>query len=126
MGVLCPACDGRKELLIVSFLELPPDARSDEIRIQLWRCPVCDMTIVGIYEESRRGSWDSESIDHQGYCLAPSAWHILEQLIGKCPHPEDTKCRCEAHTQLNRRNEYGRWIGLDGFDLRKPFPLVLG
>ena len=66
MSFLCPECSSRSLNIILS-LELPPDSRSDEITLQTVECSQCGFSGIAVYEESRRGALDSESVDHYSY-----------------------------------------------------------
>ena len=120
----CPECGRPGCLEIASVLELPADARSDEIQVQTLRCRSCGLLAAGVYEESRRGGLDDESIDHRGFRLEPEAWRRLAGTVASCPRPRDKHCPCPAHRELGLKNEYGRWIGLDPFSPGPGFPLV--
>jgi hypothetical protein len=109
---LCPAC-GRPALTVEAALDLPPDARSDEIRVQLLRCGACDARGVGVYEESRRGALDSDSFEHSGQPASPSDYEFLRSLCARCPAPEDPRCACLAHLTLSGEDAAGRWLGVD-------------
>jgi C4-type Zn-finger protein len=67
MGFQCPQCSHLKSLRITSSIELAPDAPSDEISLQVLCCRDCDYEGPAVYEESSRGGFDSESVDHHGY-----------------------------------------------------------
>ncbi len=121
MSFNCPNCKRRNSLIIGARLELPYDARSDEITIQVVRCDECQFEGAAIYEESRRGGMDSETYDHRGYRLDSSELKRLNKLIASCPHPNDPKCKCRSHQELNHRTESNYWRRLDGFDLGDEF-----
>ena len=125
MGFVCPGCNQPGGLAIGKRMELPSDSRSDEITVQLIRCQSCDFRGVAIYEESRRGGLDDESIDHRGYKLDKAEWTRLNKLVAACPHPRDPKCGCKSHIQLGWRNEYGRWNRLEGFGLGGEFNMII-
>lgn len=121
MGLVCPNCGNAGSLQIESSMEIPPDSRSDEITVQLLACSNCEFQGVGVYEESRRGGFDDESVDHYGYDLDIDEWKRLAKIIRACPKPRDKKCACTGHKKLNVRNQYGRWSGLDAFELGAHF-----
>ena len=123
MGLTCPMC-GQDSLKIKSSLEMPPDVRSDEITVQLIECSQCGFKGVGVYEESRRGRLDSESVDHYGYGLKNPEWKRLAALIKTCPEPRRKDCDCPSHGKLNEKSRHGRWSGLDGFELGDYFNIV--
>ncbi len=126
MSLSCPACTSSSSLKIEQSIELPPDSRSDEIRVQVLRCTSCDFTGVGVYEESRRGSFDSDTFDHYGFFINPSEWQVLSELIKTCPTPRDKRCSCAAHQALGIRDfSSGRWSGLGQIRRRNSFSLRL-
>jgi hypothetical protein len=110
MSFNCPNCQGRKTLLIANRIELAPDARSDEISLQVLRCMNCGYEGLGVYEESFRGVLDSESVDHYGYDVNPDVVRNVDSLIKKCSKPKDSRCKCNSHQILNKRDQNGRWI----------------
>lgn len=109
MGFQCPDCN-KKTLAIIERIELPSDARSDEITLQVIRCGGCNFEGIAIYEESRRGALDSESVDHYGYTLDGKELKSIISLIKRCPEPSNSRCACDSHEKLNERNGYGRWV----------------
>ena len=125
MGFQCPKCDAHKSLDIVSRLEMPPDARSDEITLQIVQCKHCDFTGVAIYEESHRGALDSELFDHYGYTLDQKELKGLKALIKQCPEPKNRRCSCESHHTLSRKDSYGRWIRPGFNEEQRTFQMVL-
>jgi hypothetical protein len=112
-------------LAIDHSIELPADARSDEIALQLVSCASCGLRAVAVYEESRRGSLDHECVDHQGWLIEPALYERLRGIALRCPAPQEKSCRCEAHHELGRVDARGRWDGLAGFPLDEVFPMVL-
>ena len=109
MGFMCPKCNN-KTLEIIYRIELPSDARSDEITLQVIRCVGCNFEGIAIYEESRRGALDSETIDHYGYTLDSQELKSIKSLIKRCPEPSNPRCACDSHEKLNERNGFGRWV----------------
>lgn len=107
----CPYC-AQPSLEISAVLSLPGDSRSDEISFQLFLCRGCGRKAAGAYEESRRGSLDSECVDHYADQISESDWERAQELIKLCPTPREEECGCCAHRQLGRTNEMGRWLGL--------------
>jgi hypothetical protein len=126
MGFLCPACHTTGSLQITKRLELPPDSRSDEITLQIVRCQLCEFMGIAIYEESRRGALEDESIDHRGYYVSASDLQRLKKLLRECPKPGNSSCTCAAHRQLGGRDKSGRWAGLVGFELNRRFEMIYG
>ena len=112
MPFQCPECSGSKSLRIVHKLELPPDSRSDEITLQTVKCSDCGFAGIAVYEESRRGALDSESVDHTGYRVAASDLKALKRIMRQCPKPGNWRCRCRAHRELGRTDASGRWNAL--------------
>ena len=124
MGLICPDCGTGSDKLVRGTLEVPRDARSDEIMIQVLKCASCGFRGVGVYEESRRGGLDDESVDHYGYHLDSNEWKRLQDSIKACPDRRNPKCGCPSHKLLNQRNDYGRWQGLSGFKLGDYFSIA--
>ena len=109
MAFRCPACQG-KSLAITHSLELPPDADSDEITVQVIRCTACDFAAVAVYEESRRGA--SERWHHDGFRCPPATVQSITGLIQQCPAPSSRSCGCSTHLTLGT-TQNGRWCGLE-------------
>ncbi|MFQ5400288.1 MAG: hypothetical protein ACE5E7_11905 [Anaerolineae bacterium] len=109
MSFRCPSCETADSLKIVSALELPPDVRSDEITLQIVRCTGCGFRGAAVYEESRRGSLDSESWHHDGYYVDESDLNLLISIMGHCPTPDNDECRCPAHRLLGQTNDQSVW-----------------
>jgi hypothetical protein len=124
MPFTCPECHTPGALRITHRLELPPDARSDEITLQVVRCSQCRFEGLAVYEESRRGALDDESFSHTGYEAEKAGVSALKKAISRCPRPGNPRCACAAHEAYGRRDAHGRWTGLDAFDLGSSFPLV--
>lgn len=119
---VCPEC-GAAGLRIVAALELDADSMSDEITVQAVACGACGLLAAAVYEESRRGSLDSDCWFHDGYLLPPGKAAELLALIRSCPRPSDTDCTCPAHAALGAQDETGRWVGLAGWASGERFPL---
>ena len=120
----CPKClSGFLE--ISSRLELPSDSRSDEIAIQVLRCSKCGFMGLGVYEESRRGGLDFESVDHRGIVLDESEILNIEKKIKKCPKPMDSGCKCSVHRSLGVVNDDGRWSWLQKLTIKDSFKLKI-
>ena len=124
MPFLCPEC-GSMSLSIVQSIELPYDARSDEITLQVVECSGCRFSGIAVYEESRRGGLDSESVDHQGYRVSAEVLGTLKRTISRCPRPREPRCGCRTHATLGRRNELSRWDWLERTNVGKRFRMVL-
>lgn len=97
------------------------DAWSDDICLQLASCQACGQKTVLLYEESRRGSLDSDSWSHLGYLLEESTARELHHWFSLCPAKDDTSCGCCAHRHLSRTDSSGCWDGLEGFVLGSRF-----
>ena len=124
MSFRCPACARASGLAIVRRLELPPDARSDEITLQVVRCQSCGFAGIAVYEESRRGGFGDDHYSHIGYRIEPAQVDAIEAALARCPDPGRPRCRCAVHRTFGRRDAHGRCAGLDELDLRSPFPMV--
>jgi hypothetical protein len=112
MPFACPNCGTPSSLRITSSIELPPDSRSDEIALQIVACARCGFRGAAVYEESRRGSLDSEAVDHRGYRVPAESLNSLIAQIGACPDPANRGCGCESHRTLGRTDDAGRWSGM--------------
>lgn len=115
MPFSCPAC-GAASLEIKAAIELPPDSTWDEIALQLVACARCGFRGAAVYQESRRGSLDSEAVDHTGYRPPAETLDRLRTLIASCPDPRNPSCGCEAHVHLAQHDASGRWCGIPGQD----------
>ena len=122
--IICPTCSS-DSLNIVSSIELPSDSRSDEISVQLTECSRCGFTGLAIYEESRRGALNKESVTHRGYFVNPAHRAAIQQIINQCPDHRNPRCQCQAHRTLGRVNTRGRWIGLDGMLGVRTYDIIL-
>ena len=121
---ICPRCE-EPTLAISHALSLGADCRSDEIRIQAIACAACAFRGVAAYEESRRGSLDSESWDHRGSGLTQGEHDALVQLIEACPDPGNERCGCDSHNTLGQRDGRDRWMRLSGLKLQAPFAFFM-
>lgn len=124
MSLLCPRCTERT-LEIETFLELPPDNRSDEITVQIIGCQRCGLAGVAVYEESRRGGLGQESVDHAGYEVSEVELERLREKIASCPAPADARCSCATHREIGRQDAAGRWRGLEGLLLGERFAIQI-
>ena len=124
MRFICPECQ-RASLSITGRIELPPDNRSDEITLQIVSCASCRFRGIAVYEESRRGVLDDESVDHTGFGVSRSDLALLRRLIRACHDRGNAKCTCETHRMLSKRASGGRWSGLDDIDLGMRFAMRL-
>ena len=122
----CPKCSWPRSLRIISSLELPPDARSDEINIQIIQCRNCGFNGLAVYEETRRGSLETEHIHHTGYHVEEENLNELMKMIKGCPQPMNHDCGCIAHQELGRKNTYGYWDGLRDKQLGLSFEMRIG
>lgn len=123
MSFVCPEC-ARPELEITLSIELPPDARSDEITLQTVECSRCGFQGAAVYEESRRGALDSESWHHQGHRLEKEPLRALVEAIRACPDRRNRGCRCASHRGLGRTDASGRWVGVP--ESTQTFPMRAG
>jgi hypothetical protein len=120
MAFQCPECS-LPSLRITHALELPPDSRSDEISLQIIACSHCKFKGVAVYEESRRGSFDSDSFHHRGFYLAKEAFERVHKSFSRCPTPKNARCQCASHKKLGAKEKNGRWIGIGGFKPMQEF-----
>ena len=118
----CPKCQDRKlEAHPTKVLQLDGDAWSDEISLQLAVCQSCCQQFVLVYQESRRGSLDSDCFSHEGYWLDSQTAAELERWVTLCPDRHSSLCRCCAHVHFSRVDSAGRWLGLAGFSVGPHF-----
>ena len=103
MAFQCPSCRGTT-LEITFALELPPSGDDDEITLQTLKCAACDFRGVAVYRESRHGSLDSESWQHDGYPIDDAALEDLDEALLLCPAPRDRRCRCATHVLFAQRS----------------------
>lgn len=125
MGFVCPECLHPGTLEIDQTIELDSDSRSDEINLQIVECSECRFRGVAVYEESRRGSLDSECVDHYGYRVEKADLESLIDLISRCPCPQGGFCSCPSHQALNRTDPSGRWSALSDLKTTGHFPMRL-
>ena len=104
-------------------LELPADRMSDEITVQVAGCGACGLLAAAVYEESRRGSLDSEAWVHHGFLIPAERAAELLALIRSCPRPAKPGCTCPAHTALGGTDDTGRWVGLGRWATGEVFPI---
>jgi hypothetical protein len=119
----CPDRSRPGSLRITLRIELPPDSRSDEIALQTVECSDCGFGGIAVYEESRRGSLDTETWDHRGYHLPKTDLRDLRKMIRSCPDPTNPRCACTAHQVLSQTDASGRWKTLHSLDTRDAFPI---
>lgn len=120
---VCPKCSALGTLRITQSITLPPDSRSDDIIIQIVKCGACDFRGAAIYQESRRGSLDSENWEHIGYHVRDVQLDVLMAVMAGCPNPGSTRCSCQVHSLLGQRKSDGRWRRPAGFDEQRTFPM---
>lgn len=125
MPFVCPDCRTPGSLKITHSIELPSDSRSDEIAGQIVKCSRCKFRSVAIYEESRRGTLDSESVDHRGYKVRAADLKSLVDKIKACPDPRNARCQCPSHRHLGQKDSSGRWQGLADIEFQDTFPMAL-
>src|SRR2546425_2851433 len=100
MAFVCPECMTRGSLHVHSWIELPPDAHSDEITFQIAECSHCSFRAVALAEESRRGALASETGRHIGYRVRKDDWECWRDAIERCPDRSNKNCKCRAHKLL--------------------------
>lgn len=124
MKFVCPRCSGVSMKISLS-IELPPDSHSDEIAVQILKCLKCGFAGLGVYEESRRGRLDSESVGHRGYYVDDVTLASIEKMIIECPTPKKFGCHREVHRLLGRTNEVGRLDLLKEISNKERFKLQM-
>lgn len=122
MALLCPECE-RAGLKVVASLELGSDARSDETALQVVECPNCGFQGAAVYEESRRGVLDDESVIHTAWQGTEAATNAIRRLIASCTDPKLPSCPCRGH-QVGRTIAQGKDVPeLAGIDWDHPRPI---
>jgi hypothetical protein len=121
---ICPLCE-QPSLEIGHSMSLGADCRSDEIRVQAIACTACSFRGVAAYEESRRGSLDSESWDHRASGLAEPDYLALVELLQACPDRGNERCSCDSHRTLGQRDARDRWVGMSGLKLQAPYAFFM-
>ena len=126
MSFNCPECHTKGVLKISHSIELPPDARSDEIALQLVVCSEvsCGFRGAAIYEESRRGALDTDHWDHTGYRISSEVFDALSAVIGQCHDPSNASCQCQTHQVLGRTSSAGRWQPPEGIEWGSAFLIL--
>ena len=122
MPFACPECGDPGAMDITSAIELSPDSMWDEIALQLVVCARCGFRAAAVYQESRRGSLDSEAVDHTGYRIPSETAAALAAQIAACPSPGTCGCGCPSHRSLGSVDERGRWCGVP--DAAGWFPMI--
>ncbi len=107
------------------MIELPPDARSDEITLQWVTCSACGFRALAVYEESRRGALGAECWDHRGYQVYPADLERVIGLMKECPDPNNARCACAAHRILNTVDAQGAWASLAASRIIHTFPMEM-
>lgn len=80
MSFICPRCS-EPRLEITASKELGPDGSSDERSLQVIACGSCGFSGMALYEESRRGSFGSEHVRHQGWEVDSKNIDALKKLL---------------------------------------------
>ena len=126
MSFLCPNCsDPDRTLATIDLIELPSDARSDEITLQVIKCASCGFAGIAVYEESRRGALGQESFLHTGYGVNQGDLTRIRNQIKACPDFRNPRCDCLAHQILGKKDARGNWIGIRGITKDHPFKMDL-
>ena len=66
---------------------------------------------------------NSDSWEHTGYYVSKVQLDALSALIAGCPEPRNSRCHCQAHDLLGRRDAGGRWRRPASFDQQRTFPM---
>jgi hypothetical protein len=104
--LICPECLDAT-LVIVAYVELPADASSDEITLQVAECGRCGARGLAVYEESRRGS--EPAWHHTYYDVGGPELKRIAGLFRLCSSPSRSSCSCEVHRLLGRQDADGTW-----------------
>jgi len=119
-GFCCPEC-GEASLAITKAIELHPDARWNEITLQLLWCRGCDFEGVGVYKENNWGA--SEVVERHGYRTPISTRVRLSELIEQCPKRSDRRCECSSCATLSATDAQGNWNWLQQQGVGERFPI---
>jgi ferredoxin len=128
MTFQCPKCQQTASLEIQLVLQLPPDHRSDDIVLQVLECSHCEFQSLAVYEESRRGSLETESWEHTGYIVKEEAVKIISEAIRACPNPFNKRCDCDTHLRFTNRERRRAWLGIhaiEGLEIQETFRMYL-
>jgi hypothetical protein len=123
MGLICPKCSDTN-MKITSQIQLPPDSRSDEVSVQILKCKKCNFEGLAVYEESRRGSLNDESIHHRGYKVSKTLLKEAKEKITHCPTPKNSKCKCSTYIQLKKKNNLGRTMFINDLNHFESFEIL--
>jgi len=93
--------------MVTALIELPPDAWSDEIEVEIVECSGCQFRGVAVDEESRRGALDSECTRHVGYRVTEEEFESLRDAIERCPDPANRGCKCPYHRSVAQALAWG-------------------
>ena len=111
MAFECPSCKDTSSLAIHRRVEVRPPAPSSETSVQLVECKLCRFRALALYQESRAGSLESESVSHRGYPLSGPGFESLNEIIKDCPDRLNRRCRCPSHVKLDEFASSGVWPG---------------
>jgi ferredoxin len=128
MPFQCPKCLQSYSLEIAQILQLPPDQRSDEIVLQVLACSQCGLRALGVYEESRRGSLETDTWDHFGYLVKDETVEAVAEAISQCPTPYNHRCDCDTHLRFTNQQRRRAWIGIqaiEGMEIEGTFRMHL-
>ena len=120
----CPQCS-ECTLKITAHLEIPPERDWDEITLQVVDCSRCGLGAVAVYHESRRGSFETENWQHNGYRIDPHDVDRLMEILSHCPRPHDSSCLCSAHLEFGMTNKKLQWEGISKIALLEHFQLEI-
>ena len=120
MAFECPSCKAASSLVIARRIEVDPPAPSSETSVQLVECKDCHFRALAVYQESRAGALDSESVGHRGYPLDDSEFESFAGIIKECPDRLNRHCRCPSHLKLDKLAASDSWPGASN---QNSFPL---
>jgi hypothetical protein len=121
MSFVCPNCLEAGSLEIIQAIQLPEDACSGDLMLQVVECVQCQFTGLAVYAEERHSALDTIDWKHIGYRVAEPDLEALRHLIRSCPAPDDPHCTCATHTYLSRLDTRGCWQGLVEFEIEGDF-----
>jgi hypothetical protein len=111
--------------MATNLIELPADARSDEITLQVVECSKCGFKGIAVYEESRRGALDQDSFSHTGYEITNQDLDEIRRLIRSCPDSNNSRCACPAHKKLGEKDSQAYWTGIKNISKSDSFRMDL-
>jgi hypothetical protein len=121
MSFVCPNCLESGSLEITQALQLPPDACSGDLMLQVVECTQCHFAGLAVYSEERHSALDTIDWKHIGYRVAEPDLAAVRHLMRNCPRPDNPDCQCSTHLYFSRQDRRGCWQGLVEFEIEGDF-----